>query len=192
MEWDQLSRAQWLEMTTLLPGYILSSQGDRMLMGHSVEGRFPFLDPGVVDLANHLPANHKMLGVDEKHLLKRAFADLVPEAILRRDKQPYRAPDAAAFFAPSPDWFEEVMGAEAIERAAVFDADRAGHLLAKCRRAVTSSRMLGNTDNMRVIAVLSTQLLHRQFIEGSGATTEGRPAQPMLHHDRLAPDGTPV
>src|SRR5690606_29564374 len=40
-EWDSLGRAQWLEMTTLLPGYILASQGDRMLMANSVEGRFP-------------------------------------------------------------------------------------------------------------------------------------------------------
>ena len=32
----------------LLPGYILSSQGDRVAMAHSVEGRFPFLDHRVV------------------------------------------------------------------------------------------------------------------------------------------------
>ena len=48
-DWDPLSRGQWLEMETLLPGYILASQGDRMLMANSVEGRFPFLDRDVVD-----------------------------------------------------------------------------------------------------------------------------------------------
>ena len=96
--WDPLARAQWLEMTTLLPGYILAIQGDRMLMANSVEGRFPFLDRDVVEFANRLPARHKLFGLDEKHLLKRAFADLVPEQIRRRPKQPYRAPDAASFF----------------------------------------------------------------------------------------------
>ena len=80
-DWDPLSRAQWLEMTTLLPGYILASQGDRMLMANSVEGRFPFLDRDVVEFANALPARHKLFGLEEKYLLKRAFADLVP----RRD-----------------------------------------------------------------------------------------------------------
>src|SRR5699024_4226332 len=93
--WDRLSRAQWLEMTTLLPGYILASQGDRMLMASSVEGRFPFLDAHVVELAGRLPSRHKLLGLDEKHILKRAFADLLPTEVLRRPKQPYRAPDAA-------------------------------------------------------------------------------------------------
>ena len=80
-DWDPLSRAQWLEMTTLLAGYILASQGDRMLMANSVEGRFPFLDRDVVDFASALPARHKLFGLEEKYLLKRAFADLVPDDI---------------------------------------------------------------------------------------------------------------
>ena len=42
--WDSFCQAQYLETKYLLPGYILSSQGDRMAMAHSVEGRFPFLD----------------------------------------------------------------------------------------------------------------------------------------------------
>ena len=100
--WDPLARAQWLEMTTLLPGYILASQGDRMLMANSVEGRFPFLDRDVVDFANSLPARHKLFGLDEKFLLKVAFADLIPEEIRYRAKQPYRAPDAASFFLGGP------------------------------------------------------------------------------------------
>ena len=106
--WDPLSRAQWLELTTLLPGYILASQGDRMLMANSVEGRFPFLDRDVVQFANGLPARHKLFGLEEKYLLKRAFADLVPDDILQRPKQPYRAPDASSFFtADPPAWFAE-------------------------------------------------------------------------------------
>ena len=39
--WSPLAQDQYLEMRTLLGGYLLSSQGDRMLMAHSVEGRFP-------------------------------------------------------------------------------------------------------------------------------------------------------
>ena len=40
---------------------------------------------------------------------------------------------------------------------------------------------------MRVLAVLSTQLLHQQFIEGDGATPEEpHPPGPMLQHDLLA------
>src|SRR6185295_2651420 len=92
--WSPLAQDQHIEIRTLLHGYLLSSQGDRMLMAHAVEGRFPFLDPQVAALADSLPAAYKLRVLDEKHVLKRAARDLVPEAILRRKKQPYRAPDA--------------------------------------------------------------------------------------------------
>lgn len=161
--WDPLARAQWLEMRTLLAGYILASQGDRMLMAHSVEGRFPFLDRDVVEFSNALPARHKLLGLEEKHILKRAFADLVPQEVLYRAKQPYRAPDAAAFFASgTPDWLDDVVSPQALADAGVFQPAQVGRLFDKCRR----SRGVGmsNTDNMRVLAVVSTQLLHSQFV----------------------------
>jgi asparagine synthase (glutamine-hydrolysing) len=151
-DWDPLSRGQWLEMTTLLAGYVLASQGDRMLMANSVEGRFPFLDRDVVNLANALPARHKLFGLEEKYLLKRAFADLVPEEIIHRTKQPYRAPDAASFFADSsPAWFGEIMSERAVAAAGVFEPSVVAGLLAKCRR--TGGENMSNTDNMRVLAV---------------------------------------
>lgn len=166
-DWDPLSRGQWLEMTTLLPGYILASQGDRMLMANSVEGRFPFLDRDVVEFANALPARHKLLGLEEKYLLKRAFADLVPEEILKRPKQPYRAPDAASFFgAERPDWLAEVTSQKSIAAAGVFDPGLVAGLLAKCIR--TRGAAMSNTDNMRVLAVVSTQLTYETFIKGDG------------------------
>uniref|UniRef100_UPI0028122C36 asparagine synthase-related protein n=1 Tax=Microbacterium sp. TaxID=51671 RepID=UPI0028122C36 len=145
------------------PGYLLSSQGDRMLMAHGVEGRFPFLDPDVARLTAEIPARHKLLGLDEKHLLKRAFADLIPEQILRRPKQPYRAPDASAFFAGSePDWMDDVLSDGAVREAGVFQATAVQRLLAKFRR--DPGRAIGNTDSMRLMAVLTTQLLHRQLL----------------------------
>lgn len=182
--WDSLARAQWLEMTTLLPGYILASQGDRMLMANSVEGRFPFLDRDVVEFANQLPARHKLFGLEEKFLLRHAFADLVPDAILHRPKQPYRAPDAASFFGdgPPPDWVLDVASAEAVLAAGVFDAGQVRGLVAKARER---SRRFGNTDNMRLVAVLSTQLLHAQFLAGR-RTPPTRPPEPVLAIDLTA------
>jgi asparagine synthase (glutamine-hydrolysing) len=166
-DWDPLSRGQWLEMVTLLPGYILASQGDRMLMANSVEGRFPFLDRDVVDFACALPARHKLFGLEEKYLLKRAFADLVPADIIYRPKQPYRAPDAASFFADgSPAWFGDVMSERAVQAAGVFEPSVVAGLLAKCRR--TGGENMSNTDNMRVLAIVSTQLTYETFITGGG------------------------
>ena len=166
-DWDPLSRDQWLEMTTLLPGYILASQGDRMLMANSVEGRFPFLDREVVDFAATVPAHHKLFGLEEKYLLKQAFADLVPDEIIRRPKQPYRAPDAASFFATErPEWFDEVMSDRAVAAAGVFAPAAVAGLLDKCRR--TGGENMSNTDNMRVLAIVSTQLTHAGLIARGG------------------------
>jgi asparagine synthase (glutamine-hydrolysing) len=181
--WDPLGRAQWLEMNTLLAGYILASQGDRMLMANSVEGRFPFLDRNVVEFANGLPARHKLFGLDEKHLLKKAFADLVPDEILNRPKQPYRAPDASSFFAGSaPPWWDLVASPEALADAGVFDPARVTGLFAKCAR--TSGNRMSNTDNMRVLAVVSTQLTYHQFISGDGSLhADVEPPNPLVVHD---------
>lgn len=182
--WDPLSRAQWLEMTTLLPGYILSSQGDRMLMASSVEGRFPFLDKDVIELANRLPARHKLCGLDEKHLLKIAFADLVPEQIRARPKQPYRSPDTASFFSgPPPEWLTDVTSPAALADAGVFAPRPVAGLLAKAAR--TGGVRAGNTDNMRLLAVLSTQLLHQQLVVDGGTASDAAPPAPMTVIDRV-------
>ena len=96
--WAPFTKAQYIEAKTLLSGYLLCSQGDRMLMANSVEGRFPFLDHRVIEFANRLPPRMKMRGLNEKYLLKRAMAPYLPREIIDRRKQPYRAPDIPAFF----------------------------------------------------------------------------------------------
>jgi asparagine synthase (glutamine-hydrolysing) len=185
--WPDLARDQWLEMTTLLAGYILAAQGDRMLMANSVEGRFPFLDCELVAFANRLPARHKLLALDEKHLLKVACGDLLPDSIRTRPKQPYRAPDAGSFFADGRalDWVDDLTSEARLRRAGVFNATAVERFVSKCRK--TGGRQMSNTDNMRLVAVLSTMLLHDQFIEGDGrGAASERPPEPVTEIDRVA------
>jgi asparagine synthase (glutamine-hydrolysing) len=163
-EWSQLSQDQYLEVVTLLSPYLLSSQGDRMLMANSVEGRFPFLDRQVIALAESLPSSYKLHVLDEKHVLKRAAAGMVPPAILERPKQPYRAPDALAFADPSSrDWIDQVTCASALGDAGVFRVEAAQQLVAKCRQRAGVGQ-LSNADNMAMVGLVSTQLVHDQFI----------------------------
>ena len=68
-----------------------------MLMAHGVEGRFPFLDHHVIALANSLPPRYKLRVLEEKYVLKQAARGIVPDEIIARPKQPYRAPDASSF-----------------------------------------------------------------------------------------------
>ena len=165
--WTPFAQAQWLETTGLLPGYILSSQGDRMSMAHSVEGRFPFLDHRVVEFSSRLPPRLKMKGLDEKYLLKRAAKDLVPAAVLRRPKQPYRAPDAESFFAGGKareEYVDELLSAKRLRDDGLFDPGSVSLLLEKVRRG----RAIGVKDNMAFVGILSTQLCLAKFVEETG------------------------
>lgn len=173
--WHPLAQAQYLEIAHLLPGYILSAQGDRVSMAHAVEGRFPFLDPRVVDAAARIPARLKLKGLREKHILKAALGHLVPASITARPKQPYRAPDAAAFFAGAA---EGGIGApvlahlapDAIARQGLFEPRAVEKLVRKC-----AGGALGAKDNMALVGILSTQILRE-----APALTPARPLSPRL------------
>jgi asparagine synthase (glutamine-hydrolysing) len=159
--WDTFCQAQYLETKYLLPGYILSSQGDRMAMAHSVEGRFPFLDHRVVEFASRLPSSLKMKVLNEKYLLKRSVAGLVPPSVARRHKQPYRAPEACSFLQPAArEYMEELLSPEQIARDGIFDAPVVAKLLEKFRKGAA----IGVKDNMALVGIVSTQLLVHQFI----------------------------
>ena len=163
-DWSPLAQDQYIEIRTLLSGYLLSSQGDRMLMAHSVEGRFPFLDKSVMRLATELPDRFRLWGLDEKHVLKRAAIGYVPDGIRRRSKQPYRAPDALAFVAePVPDYAMELLDESHLASAGVFDPKSAALLWKKCRER-RSDGQFSNSDNMALVGVLSTQLLHHLMV----------------------------
>ena len=164
-QWTSLAQDQHIEIETLLSGYLLSSQGDRMLMAHSVEGRFPFLDPDVMTLANSLPPEYKLRVLDEKHVLKRVARQMLPKEIVSRSKQPFRAPNALSFFGPkSPGYISEVFSEGAIRCSNLFDPAATLRLFDKCRAQAATDKEVSNTDNMALIGILSTQLLHHQFI----------------------------
>jgi asparagine synthase (glutamine-hydrolysing) len=164
-DYGPFEQAQYLETELLLPGYILSSQGDRMTMGNSVEGRFPFLDHRVAELQGRMPAIHKMKVLDEKHVLKRAAHDLIPKSVLKRPKQPYRAPDSQSFFptdnTPPPDYVRELLNKERIAKGGVFNPNAVELLYKKAM----NGQVVGVKDNMSLVGILSTQILIEKFIE---------------------------
>ena len=165
-QWDSFSQSQYLEAAYLLPGYILSSQGDRMAMAHSVEGRYPFLDYRVVEFASRLSPKLKMKVLNEKYLLKAAVGNLIPAAIRNRHKQPYRAPDSQSFFVEGKsgklfEYVEELLAPRAVSGAGVFDSGTVEKLLAKARQG----QVIGVKDNMAFVGILSTQLVVDQFIK---------------------------
>jgi len=89
--WPPLSQDQYIEAHTLMSGYLLSAQGDRMAMSQSIEGRFPYLDHRLIEFANRLPPRYKLMGLKEKYLLKCSAAGIDPkttQATIPRAGQP--------------------------------------------------------------------------------------------------------
>jgi len=182
-DWPPFCQAQYLESTIFLPGYLLSSQGDRMAMAHGVEGRYPFLDHRVAELAGRIPPRLKMKGLREKYLLKRAARGLVPDSVVRRAKQPYRAPDAASFFptgdgtAPA-EYVRELLSAKRLSADGLFRPEAVEPLVRKAARG----DVIGQRDNMALVGILSTQLVVEQFIRN-------RPGKGDSHLLCEAPEG---
>lgn len=164
-QWDFFSRAQYLEGSFLLPGYLLSSQGDRVAMAHSVEGRHPFLDHRVVEFSMRVPPRLKMKVLNEKYLLKRAFGHLVPSSVRQRPKQPYRAPDAISFFDPVTGrarhpYVEEMLSVERVREYGIFHAGTVQKLVEKAKAGRATSYL----DNSALVGIVSTQLIVHQFV----------------------------
>jgi asparagine synthase (glutamine-hydrolysing) len=60
---------------------------NKVFMAHGVEGRLPFLDPDVVDLALSLPRVSVQNGSSQpKAVLTRAYADRLPTDVIHRPK----------------------------------------------------------------------------------------------------------
>jgi asparagine synthase (glutamine-hydrolysing) len=170
MTWDPLTRAQFTEISIFLSNYLLSSQGDRMTMAHSVEGRYPFLDHRLVEFAFRLPPRYRLNGLNEKFLLKQAAKDILPSNIVQRAKQPYRAPISRCFLgANSPDYVHELLSESALRRTGYFDPGKVSRFLAKCRRQ--DSNLLSERENMALAGMLSTQLVDHLFIRNFPGNT---------------------
>lgn len=164
--WSPLNRAAYLEMVLLLSPYLLSSQGDRMAMAHGVEGRFPFLDHRLFEYSASLPTGSRLLGLKEKEILRRWAKRILPAGISARGKQPYRAPDAPSFFAAgAPSYIADVLSSEAIRAVGIWSPAAVEGLVRRCR----SGNAISIRENQALLAVLSTQLWHEQFVTAPGS-----------------------
>ena len=84
--------ALYLWAKTALPHYILSNLGDRMEMGHSVEGRVAFMDHHVAEYLHNVPVSLKIRGMTEKYILREAVRDVITPTVYARQKHPFLSP----------------------------------------------------------------------------------------------------
>ncbi|MFB6320142.1 asparagine synthase (glutamine-hydrolyzing) [Saccharicrinis sp. FJH54] len=155
---SSLQKNQYLEIRSLLTGYLLSSQGDRMSLAHSVEGRYPFLDHRVIDMLFTLNEGFKLKGFNQKYLLKKAFASKIPESILNRPKRPYMSPDLKSFIRNGKltDNAAFFMNDILIKDYQIFNPKWVTRFLKKFENGVPEN--IGYRDNMIITFILSAQI----------------------------------
>lgn len=173
--WHPMCRAQYLEMMLFMSCYLLNTQGDRMMMANSVEGRVPFLDHRLIELAARIPPRLKIRGLQEKYILKRAFASELPQSITERPKQPYRAPISTCFSPQQRNLAADLMSEGELRRAGLANPSVVGRLLQAADKGALAER-----DEMAVCTVASTQLLKHLFIDNRSG------ASPTPHDQRRA------
>jgi asparagine synthase (glutamine-hydrolysing) len=129
-----------------------------MALGHSIEGRFPFLDHRVVDAAFNYPDDFKLYGLSQKHLLREAFRDKIPTSVINRPKRPYMAPDLASFIrnGQPTERTAHFLSEQSINDVGLFDPKYVKRFLYKFTR--NASEEVGYRDNMLVTFILSAQM----------------------------------
>jgi asparagine synthase (glutamine-hydrolysing) len=157
--WSQVARAQYLEMALFMSGYLLSSQGDRMLMANSVEGRFPYLDHTLVEFAGRIPVSAKLPALNEKAMLKSGVADLLPKAIVERPKHPFRAPGSVCFTTAEGKATVEEFLLDDGPGWDLWQRDKVSALVRKWG----SGRPLSQRDDLSFAAILSGRILQGDF-----------------------------
>lgn len=114
-------RRSYIDCKLRLSDHLLGEHGDRMFFSHSIEGRHPFLDPELISFVTTIPDKYKLHGVNEKYILKKAAAGIVPDQITKRRKFPFEAPGMSSMIknAAQIPYLEESV----IKKYGVFDTE---------------------------------------------------------------------
>lgn len=102
---------------------------DRCSMLHSLEVRAPFLDKKCAEYVARLPVNCKLSGFRRKFLLKKAFARLLPEKILKRNKRGFQIPVAAWLRGRLKPLLREMLSPDRLARQGIFQPGETERLM---------------------------------------------------------------
>ncbi|HEX7879445.1 MAG TPA: asparagine synthase C-terminal domain-containing protein, partial [Candidatus Eisenbacteria bacterium] len=154
---DFTRRSTYLELMYRLPELLLM-RVDKMTMATSVEGRVPFLDHSMIELAFRLSADLKVRDGVTKWVLKEAMRDILPAEILHRRKLGFHVPVTAWFGKDLSGWAREVLLDDASAVAGLFRRSAVERLLDRQSKG-------GVNFGMRIWALVNFALWHRYWIE---------------------------
>jgi asparagine synthase (glutamine-hydrolysing) len=146
-----------------LPAYILNFLADREEMAHSIEGRVPFLDNEVVAFGCKLGTEALIGEAAGKGLIRRAFADQLPQQTLAKRKKLFLAPPAALDEMLRSEWVPHLLSMEVTDAVGVFEWKKLVKLRA-VTRIMPAHSGAGSAIRALLIFVISLHGLHDMFI----------------------------
>ncbi len=158
---DEVDRLLYLDSKTYLPGDILTKV-DRMSMAVSLEARAPLLDHKLIEFVTTIPSTLKLAGLETKHLLKKAVADLVPAEILHRPKQ--------GFGVPIQEWINQQLRSRIRDTLSDTRTRQRGYVDSRYVDVLLDEHERGRRDHsMSLWALVMLELWQRQFLDDSGS-----------------------
>ncbi|HVR61150.1 MAG TPA: asparagine synthase (glutamine-hydrolyzing) [Polyangia bacterium] len=157
---DVVGRFCDLDVATYLPDDILTKV-DIASMTNGLEARAPFCDHPVMELGAALPGRLKLRAGKGKYILKQAFADLLPAAIVNRKKKGFSLPTARWFRGRLFDFAHDLLLSDAARARGLFDPAALEALLGRHRAGEDHGERLWN------LCVLETW--HREMVDGRPA-----------------------
>ena len=115
-----LERALKTDLRFYLPDDILTLT-DRLSMWHSLELRVPYLDHRFVEEVMTMPANLKIRGLRQKHLLKQVAARWLPAPVINHRKQGFEAPMGRWLRGPLRTLLQETLSPQAVGAGGIFN-----------------------------------------------------------------------
>ena len=128
-----LHQRSYLDLKLRLGDHLLGDHGDRMMLMHSVEGRYPFLDQDVVEFVRTLAPGFKLRDGIEKYAVKKVAEPFVPREIIDREKFGFRAPASPYLIRQHVEWIDDMLSHERVKAQGYFDPVFIDHLKARYR-----------------------------------------------------------
>jgi asparagine synthase (glutamine-hydrolysing) len=138
---------------------------DRPGAGCRIESRYPFVDRSVVAFAAGLPREWKLRGLTrEKHILREAYADVLPGEIRDRPKFGMRVPGAEHLLPTGAgDWVDELVSPRRVRDCGVLDEHGVRRLVDRVRSF--ADKQVPFPYNHAYLQVLSTLLLQESLVD---------------------------
>jgi asparagine synthase (glutamine-hydrolysing) len=154
---DHLNQALYIHSKTMLPNFILNYLGDRMEMAHSIEGRVPFLDHHVAEVAARVPVNMKIKGIREKHVLREAAKDVLLPEVYNRQKHPFTTPPTRDKKDPMLAFYHDTFSSVAAKEQPIYDMQKAYSALNNLFECSDKQRMATEASLQRIASVIIMQ-----------------------------------